>query len=386
VERKVAVVSAAQTKYGKSPVTARELALTAAADCIDQAGADPKEIGLGVVANCFGVVESQAHLAPILMTQIGNPSAPSFTVESACSSGGSALHIAFAGVRSGLYDTVLCVGVERVTHLPLAKSTEYFSMGSDYSFEGCCGATFPGLYAVMARAHMHERGTKSEDLAAVAVKNHENASMNPKAHLQKRITVDEVLASPLVADPLHFFDCCPFSDGAAAILVTTEEKARKMGGESVEVAASVRTGGPAALQSRERLDSLDAARRAAGLAYRQARITPKDVGFAEVHDCFTIAEVMAIEDLGLVGAKEAPRAAAEGITARDGAIPVNASGGLKAKGHPVGATGLGQVVEVFDQMLARAGTRQVPRSDVGLTHNVGATGGSCAVHVFKRMR
>jgi len=386
VERKVAVVSAAQTKYGKSTITGREMALTAAVDCLDRSGIDPREIDLGIVANCFGVVESQAHLAPILMTQIGNPTAPSFTVESACSSGGSALHIAYAGVRSGLYDCVLCVGVERVTHLPLAKSTEFFSMGSDYAFEGCCGATFPGLYAVMARAHMHERGTRSEDLAAVAVKNHENAAMNPKAHLQKRVTVDEVLASPVVADPLHFFDCCPFSDGAAAVLVMSEEMARKRGAEAVEIAASVRTGGPAALQSRERLDSLDAARLGAAKAYEQARIGPKDVGFAEVHDCFTIAEVMAIEDLGLVGAKEAARAAADGLTYRDGRIPVNASGGLKAKGHPVGATGLGQVVEIFDQMLSKAGPRQVPKNEIGLTHNVGATGGSCAIHVFKRLR
>jgi acetyl-CoA C-acetyltransferase len=219
----------------------------------------------------------------------------------------------------------------------------------------------------------------------VAVKNHENGLLNPKAHVRKKITVDDVLKSPVVADPLKLLDCCPFSDGASAVILCSEDFAKKSGRPYVEIIGSGRGASPAAVQGREDITTIPSTVAAAKQAYKMAGITPKDIDFAEVHDCFTIAEIIDIEDLGFFPKGKAARAVREGATRLTGDIPVNPSGGLKSKGHPIGATGVGQVVEVFDQFTGRAGGREVKGAEIALTHNFGATGASAAVHIFKKV-
>lgn len=382
----VYVLSAGITKYGKTQLTARELALEASKRAILEAGISPTDIQAGFVANAFSLSEKQGHLGPIIMSGLGIPDVPASTIESACASGSAAIREAWVNIGSGLYDCMLVVGVERVSQLDTITATTYFSFGSDYIFEGACGASFPGLYGALARAHMTEYGTTEEELAAVAVKNHENALSNPNAHLHKKISIDDVLHSPVVASPLKLFDACPFSDGAAAAVLCNEEFLRKVRGKTsdqIMIRGSGRAGGTGALHQREKMTSLNSAVLAGREAFKRADLTQKNIDFAEVHDCFTIAELVAEEDLGFVPRGQAAKLTQEGYTSVRGELPVNPSGGLKAKGHPVGATGVGQVVEVYEQLHGRAGGRQVEDARIALTHNVGATGGSCAVHIFE---
>lgn len=386
--RNVYVLNAGITKYGKSPLSARELALEASKKAIEESGLGPEEIEAGFIANAFSLAEKQGHLGPIVMSGLGIPDVPASTIESACSSGASAIREAWVNVGAGIYDCMLVVGVEKVSQLDTITATTYFSFGSDFIFEGACGASFPGLYGALARAHMTKYGTTEEQLAAVAVKNHENALENPNAHLRKKITIDDVMRSPVVASPLKLFDACPFSDGAAAAVIVSEDFLRRKFGsvsERIKIRASGRAGGTGALHQRPDMTTLNAAVLAGRQAFAQANLTPKDIDFAEVHDCFTIAEIVAEEDLGFFSYGEAAKRSVEGDTKVKGVIPINPSGGLKAKGHPVGATGVGQVVEVYEQLHGKAGGRQVQDARIALTHNVGATGGSCAVHIFERV-
>jgi acetyl-CoA C-acetyltransferase len=384
--RNVFLVSARMTKYGKLPLSARELAIEASKKAILEAGVKPNDIEAGFVANAFSLSEKQGHLGPILMSGLGIPDVPASTIESACASGSAAIREAWVNIGAGLYDCMLVAGVEKVSQLDTITATTYFSFGSDYVFEGACGASFPGLYGAIARAHMTKFGTTEEQLAEVAVKNHENGFYNPNAHFHKRITVDDVMNSPVVASPLKLYDACPFSDGAAAVVLCSEDFLRKHGistSEVIKIRSSGRAGGTGALHQRPDLTSLNAAVLAGREAFSRANLTPKDIDFLEVHDCFTIAELIALEDLGFYPRGTAAKASHEGQTKLKGETPVNPSGGLKAKGHPVGATGVGQVVEVYEQLHGRAGQRQVSDARIALTHNVGATGGSCAVHIFE---
>jgi acetyl-CoA C-acetyltransferase len=384
--RNVYVLSAGITKYGKSNLTARELALEASKKAILEAGIKPTDIQAGFIANAFSLSEKQGHLGPIIMSGLGIPDVPASTIESACASGSAAIREAWVNIGAELYDCMLVVGVERVSQLDTITATTYFSFGSDYIFEGACGASFPGLYGALARAHMSKYGTTEEQLANVAVKNHENALNNPNAHLHKRITIEDVMRSPVVASPLKLFDACPFSDGAAAAILCSEDFLRKSRGkvsDQIVIKGSGRAGGTGALHQRDDMTSLNAAVLAGREAFKRANLTQRDIDFAEVHDCFTIAELVAEEDLGFAPKGQAAKLTQEGYTKLKGELPVNPSGGLKAKGHPVGATGVGQVVEVYEQIHGKAEGRQVENARIGLTHNVGATGGSCAVHIFE---
>ncbi|HZW55233.1 MAG TPA: thiolase domain-containing protein [Nitrososphaerales archaeon] len=384
--RRVYVLGAGITKYGKSPFSARELALEASRKAILSAQLSPSEIQAGFVANAFSLSEKQGHLGPIVMSGLGIPDAPASTIESACASGASAVREAWINIGAGIYDCMLVVGVEKVSQLDTITATTYFSFGSDYIFEGACGASFPGLYGALARAHMTKYGTTELQLANVAVKNHENALLNPNAHLHKKISVEDVLHSPVVASPLKLFDSCPFSDGAAAAVLCSEDYLRLKGrtlSEKILIRGSGRAGGTGALHQRKDLTTLGAAVLAGREAFNRAGLSYKDIDFAEVHDCFTIAELVAEEDLGFFPRGDAAKMTEQGVTKIGGDLPINPSGGLKAKGHPVGATGVGQVVEIFEQLNGIAGERQVKDSRIGLTHNVGATGGSCGVHIFE---
>ena len=380
---KVCVLGAGSTKYGKLDDSISDITLQASVGAIESAGIESKDIKAGYISNVFGVADKQVHLGPVVMSNLGISDRPSLSIESACGSGSVSFREAYANVAAGFYDVALVTGVEKVTHTGTEWTTTYFSYCSDFFYEGQAGASFPGLFASMARAYIHEFSATEEDFAQVAVKNHENGLLNPKAHLRKKITVDDVMSSAVVASPLKLYDCCPFSDGASAVILCSEKFAKEHGGNYIEVLGSGRGGSPAALQGREHLTTIPSTKIAAEAAYKMAGITPKDVDFAEVHDCFTIAEIVDSEDLGFFEKGKGVQAVREGKTKLNSEISINPSGGLKSKGHPIGATGVGQVVEVFDQLTGKAGERTVKNAKIGLTQNFGATGASCAVHIFQ---
>ena len=380
---KVCVLGAGGTKYGKLEDSISDIAIQASADAIESAGIQPKEINASYISNVFGVADKQVHLGPVIMSNLGIPEKPSLTIESACGSGSVSFREAFANVAAGFYDAILVTGVEKITHTGTEWTTTYFSYCSDFFYEGQAGASFPGLFASMARAYLTEFKATEEDFAEVAVKNHDNGLLNPKAHLRKKITIEDVMKSPVVASPLKLYDCCPFSDGASSVVLCSEKFAKEHNKDYIHVIGSGRGGSSAALQGREHMTTIPSTKIAAEAAYKMAGITPKDIDFAEVHDCFTIAEIVDSEDLGFFEKGKGVQGVREGQTKRNGEIPINPSGGLKSKGHPIGATGVGQVVEVFEQLTGKAGERTVKDARIGLTHNFGATGASCAVHIFQ---
>ena len=380
---KVCVLGAGSTKYGKLDDSISDITLQASVGAIESAGIESKDIKAGYISNVFGVADKQVHLGPVVMSNLGISDRPSLSIESACGSGSVSFREAYANVAAGFYDVVLVTGVEKVTHTGTEWTTTYFSYCSDFFYEGQAGASFPGLFASMARAYIHEFKATEEDFAQVAVKNHDNGLLNPKAHLRKKITIDDVMNSAVVASPLKLYDCCPFSDGASAVILCNEKFAKDHGADYIEVLGSGRGGSPAALQGREHLTTIPSTRIAAEAAFKMAGITSKDIDFAEVHDCFTIAEVVDTEDLGFFEKGKGVQAVREGLTKLNSEISINPSGGLKSKGHPIGATGVGQVVEVFDQLTGKAGERTVKNARIGLTQNFGATGASCAVHIFQ---
>ncbi len=382
--RETWVVGAASNRFGKMSETGREAATRVSLQAIRQAGLGAKDIGYTFVANAFGISEHQAHVGPLINNGLGIPDVPSVTLESACSSSSAALHEAFVQVAGGFIDAALVVGAEKLSHMDTLSATSYFAIAADYAFETKNGATFPGLYATLASAYRQAFPTQDEMFGAIAVKNHANAARNPHAHFPKAISMATYLASPMIATPLRLYDCCPFSDGAAAVVVAAKEVMKSPVTEPLVVRASARSGSVTDMQDRPDLLGLPATRTAAAKAFRQAKMEPKDIDFLEVHDCFTIAEVLALEDLGFFPKGSAASAAQEGTTTRDGSLPVNSSGGLKAKGHPVSATGASQVVEIFEQVNGLAKGREVPKTETALAHNVGATGGSCSVHIFAR--
>ncbi len=382
--REAWVVGAASNRFGKMKETGREAATRVSLEAIRSAGLEPKDIGHTFVSNCFGLTERQGHVGPLINGGLGIPDVPSCTIESACSSSSAGLHEAFVHVAGGFTDAVLVVGVEKLSHLDTLAATSYFAEAADYAFETKNGATFPGLYATLASAYLKAFPMKPEVLGSVSIKNHANAARNPHAQFQKEITMETYLNSPMVASPLRLYDCCPFSDGAAAVVVAAKEFMKKPASEPLVIRASARAGSITEMQDRADLLGLPATRTAAEKAFRQAKLEPKQIDFLEVHDCFTIAELLALEDLGFFPRGSAGKAEVDGVTARQGKLPVDPSGGLKAKGHPVSATGASQVVEIFEQFNGLAKGREVPRAETALAHNVGATGGSCSVHIFSR--
>jgi acetyl-CoA C-acetyltransferase len=345
-------------------------------------------------------------------SEIGLTPRPALKVEDACASSSVAVREGIIGIASGLYDMVLAGGTEKMSVLPIDWTTMALACGSDTTYESSAGFTFPGLYASMATAHMEKHGTTHDDLLKVAIKNHSNGALNPKAHFP--MTIKDVMNmriakakekgspvpiwaneleflndpryNPIIAWPNTLFDCCPITDGAACILLVAEEIAKNFTDTPIYIIGTGQASGHN-LHDRDTLTSIPAAQLAAQQAYEMADVGPQDIKIAEVHDCFTIAEVMAIADLGFFKeGKEAATAAGEGKTARDGRRPINVSGGLKCKGHPVGATGAAQVVEIFQQMRGEAGQRQVTSMDVNLAlnHNIGAHGTTAVVQIFER--
>ncbi|MFX0162189.1 MAG: thiolase domain-containing protein [Candidatus Hodarchaeota archaeon] len=385
--RNVAVVGIGMTKFGELwDYSLRDIFTMAAIEAMDDAGCSTKDIEAFYVGSMSaGRFVGQEHLGALLADYAGLKHVPATRVEGACASGGLALREAYLAIKAGEYDVVMVGGIEKMSDLPTTEEvTTTLGAAADQEWETFVGLTFPGAYALIAKVHMERYGTTREQLACVAVKNHKNGKNNPKAQFRREITIEQVLSSGVVADPLTLLDCSPISDGGAVAIVASEDVARKFTDTPVWIMSSGQAGDTIALHDRKDLTSLTAAKFASERAYRAANIGPKDVAFAEVHDCFTIAEIVATEDLGFFPAGEGGKAAEEGLTEVDGQIPVNPSGGLKAKGHPVGATGVAQVVSVVEQLRGEADKRQVNAPEIGLTHNIGGSGGTCVVHIFSR--
>jgi acetyl-CoA C-acetyltransferase len=384
--RDVAVIGVGMNRWGELwEKSLREIWTEAALEAVDDAGVDHVD-AMYVGCMTSGLFVAQEHLGALLADQLGLGPIPGTRVESACASGGLALRQAWIDVASGLHDVVLATGVEKMTDVDGGAATDALATAADQEYESYQGVTFPGLYAMMARAHMHRHGTTRRQLSAVAVKNHRHGSMNPLAQFPQPVTAEQVEESVLVADPLRILDCSPISDGAAAVVLVPLDQARPATKRPlVRIAASTHATDAIALHQRDDIAWLASTERAAGLAYVQAGIEPKDLSFCEVHDCFTIAEILVIEALGLAPRGCGGSGAESGATALGGRVPVNPSGGLKSKGHPVGATGIAQVREAVLQLRGEAGKRQVENARWGLTQNMGGTGASSIVHVFERV-
>jgi acetyl-CoA C-acetyltransferase len=356
----------------------------AAVAALADAGIDSVDL---ITVGCMapGLFVGQEHLASLLADELGMAGVAASRLESACASGGLAVRAGFAEIAAGLADTVLVTGVEKMTDVDGADATYALGTAADQECEGFHGITFPGLYAMLARAHMARYGTTVEQLAAVAVKNHANGLLNPHAQYHLKVTIKDVLESTMVADPLRLLDCSPVTDGAAALVLTTVERARELAGGRpvVTITGSGLATDTITLANREDLTELRAVRLAAERAYAMAGRKPQDLHVVEVHDCFTIAEIMATEAIGLFEPGSGAQAAAAGLTAIGGKIPVNTSGGLKSKGHPVGATGAAQIAEIVSQLRGEAGQRQVEGARIGLAQNMGGSGGSSVVHILE---
>lgn len=383
--QKVALVAAGMSRFGARLETPKALfdeAWREMAARIDKPwGGAADEAWIGTVG--FGGHQPGNSAALFLQ---GTPSQgiAAHRVENACASSGFAIRNAFLALRSGDISCAVVGGVESMTPFSKAHRGAWLGVSGDTEVERMSGLTFPGVYAMMARAHMQQYGTTREHLAAVAVKNHAAGANNPHAQFQKATTMEKALAAPMVADPLGLFDCCSTTDGAAVLLLVSEERVPEFTENPIWLSGSGAATDTLALHDRRSLTAVPAAAKAAASALAQAGKGIRDVGFAEVHDCFTIAEILAIEALGIVPAGAGGPATLSGRTARGGDLPsINPSGGLKAKGHPLGASGAGQAVEVFEQMRGLAGARQVENSKIALTHNVGGSGATCAVHVWE---
>ena len=387
--RDVAVIGIGLTKFGELwDKSFRQLITEAGAKAILDSGISGEEIDAMYIGSMSsGRFVGQEHIGALVAEASGfsHLHIPSTRVEGACASGGLAVRQGYLSIASGMNDIVVVGGIEKMNDVSGTAATGTLATAADQEWESFFGVTFPGLYAMIARRHMHEYGTTKEQLAQVAVKNHKNGALNPNAQYRREITLEQAINATMVAEPLGLLDCSPVTDGAASIVLCAAEKAKKYTDKPIKIIGSGQGSDTLALHSRRDICTLDATVHAAKMAYKQANVTPKDIDLAEVHDCFTIAEICAIEDLGFVKKGEGGKAIENNITTLDGQIPINTSGGLKAKGHPVGATGVAQIVEIVEQLRGEADKRQVKDAKIGLAHNVGGSGATAVIHILEAM-
>jgi len=386
-KRLATIVSAGLSKFGRREgLYGRELFTEAVKEAYERCpNLNPKkDIKALFVGHMGESYEHQGHTGPTLADWAGLLPLQATRIENACASSGVALRWATYTIFSGLYDIVIVGGVEKMTHRTTADVTEFLAMASDFPFEQWHGITFPGLYALMATAHMHSYGTTEEQMAMVAVKNHHNGALNPKAHMQKEVTLEKAMSSRVIAWPLKLYDCSLITDGASCLILTKPELAKKFTDTPVHIIGSGQASDAIGLYEREDITTLNAGKLAGQEAYNMAKLKSQDVDIAEVHDCFTIAEIIAYEDLGFCKPGKGGSFVEEGSTRIEGKIPVNTSGGLKSKGHPVGATGVGQAYEIYLQLSGQAEKRQVEGAEIGLSHNVGGSGATATVHIYRR--
>jgi acetyl-CoA C-acetyltransferase len=382
--RQVAVVGIGKTAFGAFPDRdLRSLAVEAGQKALENAGANGSQVEAFYLGNFAGPsFVGQNHLAPYVAAGMGITGIPATRFEAACASSGAAFFHAVSAVAAGLYDVILITGVEKMTSQPTPKVTEILAGAGDLCGEVRAGATFPALFAMIARRHMYQYGTTREQMAAVAVKNHANGAKNPLAHMRKVITMEQALNGKPISEPLTVYDCSLISDGAAAVLIAPFERASEFTDKPVRVLGIAQASDNVALDEKEDITTLRAVQISAAKAYKMAGVKPADIQFAEVHDCFTIAEIVAIEDLGFVKKGEGGPYSLAGKTCIQGELPVNTSGGLKAKGHPVGATGVGQICDVVQQIRGEADERQVKRNALGLAQNLGGSGATSVVTIL----
>ena len=382
--RPVAVIGIGKTAFGAfADRDLRSLAVEAGEKCLADGHVSPSQVEAFYLGNFAGPsFVGQNHLAPYIAGAMGINGVACTRFEAACASSGAAFFHAVSAVAAGLYDVVLVDGVEKMTSQTTPKVTEILASAGDTCGEVRAGATFPALFAMIARRHMYQYGTTRQHLAAVAVKNHANGALNPQAHMRKVITMEQALNGKPISDPLTVYDCSLISDGAAAVLIAPLERASEFTDKPVKVLGIAQTSDHLALDEKEDITTLRAVVEAAQKAYKMAGVTAADIQFAEVHDCFTIAEILATEDLGFVKKGEGGPYALEGRTCLRGERPVNTSGGLKSKGHPVGATGTGQICDVVMQIRGEAGERQIARNSLGLAQNLGGSGATAVVTIL----
>jgi acetyl-CoA C-acetyltransferase len=371
------VVSAHQTKFGRlEGATLREIFAEAVDGATVNAEIPKKDIQAVFVGTFIPeMLVHQGHTAPLLVDYAGLRGVPATRHEAACASGATALRSAIMAIESGIYDTVLVASAEKMTSVSTNRATEALAAAADDEFESSMGLTFPGVFGIAAVAHMAKYGTTEEDMARAAVKAHKNASTNPLAQFQKEITLEK---------PLKLFDCSPISDGGAALVLTSNEKAKQYTDLPVKIIGTGQASASMNLCDRNDLTAFESSIAASKEAYKMAKLGPKDMDVAVVHDCFTIAEIIASEDIGLFKPGEGAKALRDGVTALDGDMPINPMGGLKAVGHPVGATGVKQAVVIYRELIGDAGANQVTNHDTGILHNFGGTGATAVVNIFQR--
>ncbi|MGD8306782.1 MAG: thiolase domain-containing protein [Ignavibacteria bacterium] len=382
--KEVAVIGFGMTQFGELwNMSIKDIFVEAALKAIDNAGVDHID-SMYVGAMSGGLFVGQEHLGAVMADYLGMAPVPATRVESACASGGMSFRQAYLDVASGNCEIVLAGGVEKMNDG--ADVTAALATAADQEYEVYNGVTFPGLYAMIAHAHMHEFKTTSEQLAAVAVKNHLNGSNNPNAQFRSKISIDTVLNSTMVADPLHLLDCSPVTDGGAAVILCSMDIAKKFTKNPVKVIASTQASDTISLYARNSFTTLNSVVSAAEKAYKKANLKPKDIDLCEVHDCFTISEIVVSENLGFFEKGCGGPAVEEGKTSiESGDIPINTSGGLKSKGHPVGATGIAQICELYEQLTGQAGKRQVKDARIGMAQNMGGSGASCTINILEAL-
>lgn len=383
--RGVSVIGVGCTPFGRhNGIGIIDLAVRACREALDDAGVPNERVQAFYLGNFVSeALVHQGSLAPMVAYRLGLRAIPCTKVEGACASSGIAFRHGVLLIGSGLCDIVLTAGAEKMTSSETATVTEALASAGDAETEMRLGLTFPGTFGIIMRRHMYQYGTTREQVAMVSVKNRRHGSANPKAHFQKPVTLEEVLGSRLISDPLRLHECPPISDGAAAAVLCASDLAKEFTHRPIEVIGSGHAMGPGTLFEMADLTTFESSVAAAREAYRMAGISPRDIDVAEVHDCFSIAEIAGIEDLGLVEKGKGGPAMEEGATALGGPIPVNPSGGLLAKGHPVGATGLAQIYEIVHQLRGEA-INQVKGAEIGLAHNLGGTGAVSTVHILRR--
>ncbi|WP_224270294.1 thiolase domain-containing protein [Haloprofundus salinisoli] len=378
----VCVIGMGTTEFGVREEGIVELGVTAVGRALRSCDVDREEVDALYLGNFVaGMLEGQETLAPLVADSVGLVGVPAMKTEGACASSGIAFRQAYQAIRTGVHDVVVVAGVERMTNAETSEFTRALGSAADHGTDGATGLTFPGFYGLVLDRYMHEYGATREQVAAVSVKNRKNGASNPRARFRSPVTVDDVVDSRLVADPLRLYDCCPAADGAAAVVLASADVAESYTETPIAVLGSGHATGRSAAYRYDDLTTLEATTLAAEEAYDEAGISPSDVDVVELHDCFSAAEIGDSEDLGFFEKGEGAAAVAAGRTAVDGELPINPSGGLLAKGHPVGATGIGQIYEVCLQLLGEH-ENQVDGAEVGLAHNLGGSGAVSTVTVL----
>ena len=380
---RVGIIGIGHGVFGRrSDATVQELAFEAFREAIEDAGISREEIDASVIGS-VPEYHKQRSLPGVVQEYLGLNPKPTWLTEVACSSGSAAIRTAWMSIKAGVHDVVAVIGCQKMTELSTAEILALMGRVGEVQWESVFGTTFPGYYALFARRHMHEFGTTREQLLDVAVKNHYYGARNPYALFRKEITKEKAMESDDVSSPFQVYDCCANADGAACVILANEDRA-KTSDKTVWLDGVACATASMSVLRRPSLTGLPSAEKAGLDAYEMAGIGPGDVKVADVHDCFTIAEIMAYEDLGFCKKGEGGKFIEERQTYIGGKVAVNVDGGLKAKGHPIGATGVSMTYEIAKQLRGESGERQVPDADVGLTHNVGGIGQYCFVHVLRR--